>query len=54
MPRTDSDSATITLQVKVSPRLMGRVEDAAKREGVGRAEFVRAALVAACRAAATK
>ncbi len=54
MPRTDSDSATITLQVKVSPRLLGRVEDAARREGVARAEWVRAALVAACRGSAGK
>ena len=54
MPRTDSESATVTLQVKASPRLVGRVEEAAKREGVARAEWVRAALVAACRAAASK
>ena len=51
---TDSESATVTLQVKASPRLVGRVEEAAKREGVARAEWVRAALVAACRAAASK
>ena len=54
MPRTESESATITLQVKASPKLVGHVEDAAKREGVGRAEWVRAALVAACRASADR
>ena len=33
--------ASVSLALKVTPRLLGRVDDASKREGVGRTEWIR-------------
>jgi metal-responsive CopG/Arc/MetJ family transcriptional regulator len=54
MPKTTTENATLPVTMRLTPRLLGRLDEAAEREGVGRVEWIRAAIVAALRAARVK
>ena len=54
MPKTTTENATLPVTMRLTPRLLGRLDEAAEREGVGRVEWIRAAIVAALRAAGVR